>query len=226
MGSRLLELVLNTSPPDADDRAPTVFSKAGLFQLLPLALRPDEELAQNLRQGDGDALEVLFERHNKLVYRIARRIVRNDAEAEDTVQQIFLDVFRSIDQFDSGKGPFKTWLLMFAYHRALNCRRSLMSRRFFSTERLEETTPEIIRAEQSNLQHSIFLKQALHSLKPQQRRTIEFTYFEGLTAEEIATRTGESVRVVRHNLYRGLDKMRKFTLLASKPRHSVQGEVE
>ena len=226
MGSRLLELVLSTAPSGADDRVQTVFSKAGLLQLLPLALRPDEELAQNLRQGDGDALAVLFERHHKLVYRIARRIVRNDAEAEDTVQQIFLDVFRSIDQFDPGKGSFQTWLLMFAYHRALNCRRSLMSHRFFSTESLGEAPPGIVRAEPSDLQHSIFLKQALHCLKPHHRRTIELTYFEGLTAEEIARRTGESVRVVRHNLYRGLEKMRKFTLSASKPRYSVQGEVE
>jgi RNA polymerase sigma-70 factor (ECF subfamily) len=45
-------------------------------------------------------------------------------------------------------------------------------------------------------------------LKPRQRRTIELVYYEGLTAEEISTHTGETVRVVRHNLYRGLEKMR------------------
>ncbi|WP_263381070.1 RNA polymerase sigma factor [Granulicella paludicola] len=225
MSSRLLELVLNTSPSGAEDRAQSVFSRTGLLQLLPLSLRPDEELARALRQGDGDALAVLFERHHKLVYRIARRIVRNDAEAEDTVQQIFLDVFRSIDQFNPEKASFKTWLLMFAYHRALNCRRSLMARHFFATDPFEESLLGTSPLHHANLQHRIYLQQALRELKPHQRRTIELTYFEGLTAEEIASRTGESVRVVRHNLYRGLDKMRHF-LCASTPRHSAKGEAK
>ncbi len=66
-------------------------------------LRSDEELALQLQQGDADALTVLFKRHSPLLFAIARRILRNDTEAEDTVQQIFLDVFRSIHQFDSGK---------------------------------------------------------------------------------------------------------------------------
>jgi RNA polymerase sigma-70 factor (ECF subfamily) len=65
-------------------------------------------------EGESDALTVLFERHSPLVFRIARRILRNDAEAEDTVQQVFLDVFRSAEQFEPEKGSFRFWLLMFA----------------------------------------------------------------------------------------------------------------
>ena len=55
---------------------------------------------------------------------------------------------------------------------------------------------------------SVLIEQALSHLQLRQRRTIELIYYEGLTAEEVAGRTGETVRVVRHNLYRGLEKLR------------------
>ena len=78
---------------------------------------------------------MLFERHSGLLFGIARRILRNGAEAEDAVQQVFLDVFRSIHQFDPEKGEFKTWLLMFGYQRILNCRRALVSIDFLTQSR-------------------------------------------------------------------------------------------
>ena len=62
-------------------------------------LSSDEELADQLRSGNPDALTVLFKRYNATLFGIARRILRNDAEAEGAVQLIFLDVFRSIQQF-------------------------------------------------------------------------------------------------------------------------------
>ena len=52
--------------------------------------------------------------------------------------QIFLDVFRAIRQFDPAKGPFKSWLLMFAYHRTFNLRRSLVAGHFFESDSLDE----------------------------------------------------------------------------------------
>lgn len=221
MSSRLLELVPGTFPspierPDevcsadpvksASTAAPTALTK--VLQ----TLRSDEDLAEQLRAGQADALTTLFKRHNQLVFGIARRILHNDAEAEDTVQQIFLDVFRSIEQFNRQKGTFKTWLLMFAYHRTLNRRRSLLANRFFDTDPLEDFLPELLegsRKDQAGLYDRILIQQVLRNLQPRQRRTIELTYFEGLTAEEISGRTGETVRVVRHNLYRGLEALRK-----------------
>jgi RNA polymerase sigma-70 factor, ECF subfamily len=171
----------------------------------------DENLADQLQSGNTEALAVLFERHSPLVFGISRRVLRNDSEAEDAVQQIFLDVFRSIHQFDPEKGTFKTWLLMFAYHRTFNCRRSQIANRFFETDPLEEGLYGLQRpvCEQSATENSVLVGQVLKSLQPRQRRTIELVYYEGLTAEEISVKTGESVRVVRHNLYRGLDKLRK-----------------
>jgi RNA polymerase sigma-70 factor (ECF subfamily) len=208
-------LILGTFPPALAEEEPFVAtepsSSSGVLTELLHSIRSDEDLAEALGKGDTDALTVLFKRHSRIVFGIARRILRHDAEAEDCVQQIFLDVFRSIDQFDRNKAAFKTWLLLFAYNRTLNRRRSLNSAHAFSTDSLEDFMPELLAcpcAIEAQLHDRLLLKKALDNLQPRQQRTIELTYYEGLTAEEIAARTGETVRVVRHNLYRGLEKLR------------------
>jgi len=182
-------------------------------------LRParlsDEALAEQLQRGNADALTLLFERHSPLLFGIAKRILRNGAEAEDAVQQVFLDVFRSIERYDSTKAEFKTWLLMFGYQRILNCRRRLVAKRFFDTEPFDEPFADLVQETghvpgYSFAETSVLIDQVLSQLQLRQRRTIELVYYEGLTAAEVAHRTGETVRVVRHNLYRGLNKLRKL----------------
>ncbi|WP_446742261.1 RNA polymerase sigma factor [Silvibacterium acidisoli] len=169
----------------------------------------DEELAAELGRGNADALTALFKRHGALVFCIARRILRNDAEAEDTVQQVFLDVYRAIRRFDPAKASFKSWLMMFAYQRMFNSRRTQMSSRFFDTDTYDDELCHAGCATHPVADNAILVEQVLRLLSPRQKRTIELVYREGLTADEVAARTGESVRVVRHNLYRGLDKLRK-----------------
>lgn len=189
------------------------FSKSeSLFAFFKQRFSSDEDLAGQLQSGNADALTVLFKRHSPLLFGIARRILRNDAEAEDTVQQIFLDIYRSIQQFDAEKGSFKNWLLMFTYQRVFNSRRTQFATRFFETDPFGgEGVPKLPAADGrgSSAENRILVEQVLRTLQPHQRRTLELTYYEGLTAEEISARTGESVRVVRHNLYRSLDRLRR-----------------
>jgi RNA polymerase sigma-70 factor, ECF subfamily len=185
--------------------------RSSLLSKLCQTLRSDEELAQQLQKGNSDALAPLFERHSRLVFAICRRILRNDSEAEDAAQQIFLDVFRSIHQWNPEKGTFKKWLLIFTYHRTFNHRRALLAARFFDSDPFEDHMPELSRTNRTQAvpEDRILVQQVLSGLELRQRRAIELTYFEGLTAEEISAQTGETVRVVRHNLYRGLERLRK-----------------
>jgi RNA polymerase sigma-70 factor (ECF subfamily) len=173
----------------------------------------DVELAAELSAGNHDALTVLFERHSAVCFRIARRMLRNDGEAEETVQQVFLDVYRAISQFDSAKGTFKAWLAQFAYHRAINRREHLVSQQFYGWQDLDDILPELHEGTRGPLHQpsqelGYLVEQLLSTIKPRQRKVIELTFFYGLTAEEIADVTGETPSVVRHNLYRGLSKLR------------------
>lgn len=203
----------NTGECAAAPQVPGLGFGISLVRYVGLRLKPDEELVLDLLANEPDALTVLFERHSALVFRIARRILRNDAEAEDAVQQVFLDMFRAAGQFQPEKGSFKSWLLMFAYHRTFNSRRQLRTRGFYDSDSVEDLPQELIDGASRPLSFAaseavILVEQVLKLIQPRQRRAIELTYYEGLTAEQASQVTGESVRVVRHNLYRGLEKLR------------------
>lgn len=215
--------------PFSDQQLATAF-------LSPCSLRAfsDEDLMQALRIGCNDALAVLFERHSALVFRIARSILRDDGEAEETVQRVFLDVYKATNQFNSDRGTFKTWLLQYAYHRTINRRQHLESNRFYSREELDELAPaELFYASGRLLclppQELVCLvEQVLATLELQQRRIIELTYFEGFTAEEIARKTGHTPSSVRHSLYRGLAKLRSVLLQSrtAKENSAAEGRVK
>src|SRR5262249_14171632 len=153
----------------------------------------------------------LFDRYHRLIYSIAIRIVRDAGEAEEVVQTVFLDVFRASANFNAKRGTLKAWLLQYAYHRALHRRRHLVANHFYQWEQLESAT-EIgaQRALLADVAESMLLaEEMLQKLKPRQRKVIELSYYEGLTAEEIAESLNETVNVVRHDLHRGLASLRR-----------------
>ena len=170
----------------------------------------DEELMQKATAGRHDVLTILFDRYHRLVFDVAVRIVRDPGEAEDVVQNVFLDVFRAMANFDPRKGILKVWVLQYAYHRALHRKRHLVSNHFYRWENLE-TAIEVGsgRALWGELPEATRLaEEMLENLKPRQRAVVEMTYYDGLTAEEIARRLGQSPHVVRHDLHRGLAALR------------------
>ena len=171
----------------------------------------DEQLAECVVAGEHDALAVLFDRYHKLVYNIAIRIVRDVGEAEEVVQAVFLDFYRALARFDPRKGILKVWLMQFAYHRALRRKRHLAANRFYEWVDLEDAASErVYRSKPEDVAEGArLMEQLLHDMSPRRRRILELTYLEGLTANEIALQSGYSVHVVRHELYRGLAKLRE-----------------
>jgi RNA polymerase sigma-70 factor (ECF subfamily) len=170
----------------------------------------DDELTRHIIEGCQDSMAVLFDRYHRLAFDVAVRIVRDPGEAEDVVQTVFLDIFRAMANFDSRKGILKVWLLQYAYHRALHRKRHLVSNHFYRWENLEAAIergsgrplwgefPEKVR----------LAEEMLANLKPRQREVVEMTYYEGLTAEEIGRRLGESAHAVRHHLQRSVAALR------------------
>ncbi len=199
------------STPDSSDAAiPMRYGE--------LASLPDEALMLSLRGGHHDALAVLFDRYHRLVFRIAWRILRDAAEAEDLMQSVFLEIFRCAAQFDASKGTIKGWILQYAYHRGLNRKKYLKLR--CGQEGVDdldaiEWRPASSPAGISRIECGPMVKEAMARLSKRQRRTLELVFYEGLTMHEAAERTGESFDSIRHQYYRGLDKLRSILCEAS-----------
>jgi RNA polymerase sigma-70 factor (ECF subfamily) len=179
---------------------------------------PDELLMEQVRQGTMEALVPLFRRHAHAVRSVACRILRNEAEADDLVQEVFLFVYRKAALFDASQGTARSWIVQVTYHRAIDRRRYLTSRRYYSFEDVEASAHEPIDPRRETLHwerslEGIWGKKAAAELRSllsaDQLRTIELHFFEGYTLEEIAEWTGQSLINVRHHYYRGLEKLRK-----------------
>jgi RNA polymerase sigma-70 factor (ECF subfamily) len=191
----------------------------------------DEELAIELRAGRNDALVVLFDRYQKLVFGIAVKIVHDPGEAEEVVQTVFFDIYRSVANYDPLRGTLKVWLMQYAYGRALNRQRHLAAQHFYNAVSLDMNVSDILQpavfpdpldeAELSRLTEEL-----LASLSPRRRAVLELTYFEGLTAREISARLSLDVGIVRHELYRGLAKLRKSVDDQIQPRTSLGDQLQ
>jgi RNA polymerase sigma-70 factor (ECF subfamily) len=196
-----------------------VMSDTGLFhepmlRWKDLLKSDDEELISELVKSNHDALAVIVDSYQQLVLTVARRIVRDESEAEEVAQTVFMEVFRRPAQFDARRGTLKMWLLQFAYSRSINRRTYLESRRFYSQVDLE-TAEQCDRSTAppgrlSCGETARLVRQALRVLNDKQRRAIDLVYFEGLTLEEAAHKAGETQAATRHHYYRGLMKLRQF----------------
>lgn len=180
----------------------------------------DPELVRQLGAGNDDALAVIVDRYRRLVLSVALRIVKNQCEAEDVVQTVFVDIFKNVEQFDPSRGTLKTWLLQFAYSRSINRRHYLEHRQFYSQAALDQVDPlrfsaGSFRADAlSSKETGLLVREALGSLGSKQQTAIELVYFQGLTLDEAAQKTGETLPAIRHHYYRGLIKMREFIVSA------------
>ena len=174
----------------------------------------DEELLTHAKAGRRDALGTLVGRYQRVLWTVAAKIVHDSMEAEDVVQAVFLDLFQKMDLFDPYRGTVKTWLLQIAHNRSINRRYYLQRRQFYDRSNLEDTkiahwvstqraTRGLARSEAIRL-----VRQLLETLPKAQRSAIELIHFEGLTFEEMATRTSQTLGAAKHQYYRGILKLR------------------
>ncbi len=171
----------------------------------------DEGVLARLKEGDGDALAVLFRRYQRLVFSVAMKVLRDLGEAEDMTQTVFMEIYRQISSYDPTRGTPKTWILKITYHFSMNRRVHLKTRSFYSEQELtevEQLLPLLDPWQMNYPEKKRLVEQALTTLTSQQREVLELAFFEGLTMAEIAERTGVSYGNVRHAYYRSIDRLR------------------
>jgi len=175
----------------------------------------DRECLRRLAAGDRDAAAPLYDRHARAIYSLVLRIVDDESDAEDVVQEVFTQAWRQASRYDASRGAVGAWLLIMARTRALDklrARRARSGPQPLDDERLMEQVPaagpdaaeHLVDAEQARI-----VQRALGELPLLQRLAIELAYYEGLTQREIAERLEEPLGTVKTRIRLGLLKLRE-----------------
>jgi RNA polymerase sigma-70 factor (ECF subfamily) len=173
----------------------------------------DRELLGRVARGDVAALRALYDQHASRAVTIAFRILRNREEAEDIVQETFLEVWRRAAQFDPGRGGAVAWVVTIARSRAIDRlrSRSIAGRTIASAaeeaEAMAPMPPPSPAAEVERRRDEKRVAAALVALPPAQRRTIELAYFEGLSQSEIAAKTASPLGTVKMRVKLAMAKL-------------------
>ncbi len=177
---------------------------------------PDEGLIDLLKAGSAEPIAVLFARYRRLIFGISMKILRDVAEAEDVVQDIFLEIWEKAERFDSTRGTVKVWLIQYAYSRSLNRRREIALRQAKGNGNnggnYGEVEPSYVpdAVEKLTIEKQLNrITEAFQGLSLKQKEALQLVYFHGLSIKEVADRMQESVENVRHYYYRGLKRLRE-----------------
>ena len=176
----------------------------------------DVQLIHAISRADEQALALLYDRYRLILFGLVMRILNNREEAEDVLQEMFLQVWRRAADFDESRGKPFTWLVTLARSRAIDRLRSLAARERTNaasvrdpTEAVSNAVDDALRSEQRGV-----VSRALSQLPDEQKVALILAYFEGLTQSEIAARLGAPLGTVKTRMRSGMIKLRE--LLADK----------
>jgi RNA polymerase sigma factor (sigma-70 family) len=174
-----------------------------------LAHLSDEALLSLVASADDQALAELYDRFGRVAYGLALRIVRDEALAQDAVQDAFLAVWRSADRFLAERARASTWILTLVHRRAVDLVRREDRRRGEPLESAPEpeASPTLEAEAELGFQRKV-VREALLRLPPEQREALELSYYGGLTQSELAERLGQPLGTIKSRMFTGLARLR------------------
>ncbi len=188
-------------PPRRVDKMTPSVSSSGL-RMASAHSAHSASLLRRLTAGDHLALGEVYDRYAGLVNGLALRILRNRTEAEDVVQEVFVQIWRQAGRFDPARGSPEAWICTMARTRALDRLRRRTSRR----EDPPDAAPGA--SEPPRTEQALAVRTALDTLSTDQRSALELAYYEGLTQTEIAARLGEPLGTIKTRIRMALIRLR------------------
>jgi RNA polymerase sigma-70 factor (ECF subfamily) len=176
----------------------------------------DVEVIHAIARGDEQAVACLYDRYRVILFGLLVRILNSREEAEDVLQEVFLQVWRRAADFNELRGKPFTWLVTLSRSRGIDRLRSLGARERAATasasnpeEAVSDAADDAYKSEQRGI-----VARALKQLPDDQKAALVLAYFEGLTQSEIAMRLGAPLGTVKTRMRSGMIKLRE--LLADK----------
>lgn len=173
----------------------------------------DRTCMHRMRAGDTRALEELYDRHAPMLYGLVLRIVGRATDAEEVLQDAWMQAWKRVETWDPARGTVAAWLVTLARSRAIDRVRSVASRQRAETAAPPpETTADADEpaANATRRQRQERLSAALGTLTPRQREVLELGYFGGFSQSEIAARLGAPLGSVKSWTRQGLMRLREL----------------
>lgn len=170
-----------------------------------------DTILKRIALGDRDAVKDCLDKYGGLVWSIARKMLRNSDDAEDAVQEIFVDIWKNAERFDESQSSETTFIAMIARRRIID-RIRRMNRRI-TADSFEDVVAEPELRDDKRVQLSVEAGQAaeaLRSLKPEQQRVLQLSIVQGLSHQEIADLTGMPLGTVKTHARRGILQAREM----------------
>ena len=171
----------------------------------------DRHIVERIAAGQGDALAALYDRHAGAVFTLAVRIVRERAEAEEVVQEVFTQAWRQAARYDASRATVIGWLLMIARTRAIDRVRARQAKpdapRAAALPDVASGDPAQDAVVVTN-ESAARVRRALHDLTDTLRTPLELAYFEGLSQSAIASRLNQPLGTIKTRMRTALSKLR------------------
>jgi len=168
----------------------------------------DRSVVERIARGDPGALRELYDHFGGRALAIALRVLGTRSEAEEVVQEVFIQVWHRAREYDPERGGALSWILTIARSRAIDRLRSRGAHQR-ATSSLEPDPPSMPLPSElaEERQRRERIDAALRALPQEQRRAIELAYFEGLSQSEIASLTGDPLGTVKTRVRLGMSKL-------------------
>ena len=166
--------------------------------------------------GDAEAVRECLDTYGGLVWSLARRMLRNAEDAEDAVQEIFVDIWKNAARFDQSQASETTFIAMIARRRIIDRMRHASRR--VAPDSLEDVVAEPSVRTDRDMQISIEAREAakaLDDLRPEQRQVLQLAIVYGLSHQEISDATGMPLGTVKTHARRGILQAREMLGLAN-----------
>lgn len=181
-------------------------------------LTSDEQLMAGIKSHSEEALATLYRRHTPLLRTIIARVVNNDADVDDLLQEVFVEIWNRAEGYEEAKGKALGWIVTLARRRAIDrVRRKQAYHR--AEERLRESTLGEADAmhlstdcQAMNGDTAEIFRRVLATLPPAQREAVRLAYYAGLSQRDIARRTGIPLGTIKTRLELALRKLRAAIL--------------